>query len=168
MKIIAAQLEDIDQIMLIIEQAKDIMRKNGNQTQWINGYPSREIIEADIRRQHAFVCLVDMEIAGYFCFIAGSDPEPNYKVIEGGDWLNNAPYGVIHRLASSGTARGIAKKAFDFAFSRINTVRVDTNHDNIPMQNFLKNSGFSYCGIIYVNDGTPRDAFQKTIPNHQA
>ncbi|WP_316743964.1 hypothetical protein [Pedobacter antarcticus] len=167
MKIIAARLEDISQIMLIIEQAKSIMRKNGNQTQWINGYPSKEIIEADIRNQHAFVCIVGAEIAGYFCFIMGSDPDPNYKVIDGGAWLNNAPYGVIHRLASSGTVKGIARKAFEFAFSRINNVRVDTNHDNIPMQNFLKNSGFAYCGIIYVSDGTPRDAFQKIIANDQ-
>ena len=163
MEIIAAQLEDIDQIMLIIEQAKQIMRANGNQTQWINGYPSREIIAADIRNQDAFVCLVNTEIVGYFCLIIGSDPEPNYKVIKGGAWLNNAPYGVIHRLASSGTVKGIARKAFDFAFSQINTVRVDTNHDNIPMQKFLSNSGFTYCGIIYVSDGSPRDAFQKII-----
>ncbi|MBB6499850.1 GNAT family N-acetyltransferase [Pedobacter cryoconitis] len=164
MKIIAAQLEDTDQIMLIIEQAKHIMRKNGNQTQWINGYPSKEIIETDIRNQHAFVCLENTEIVGYFCFIEGNDPDPNYKVIEGGAWLNNAPYGVIHRLASSGTAKGIARKAFGFAFNQISNVRVDTNHDNIPMQNFLKNSGFTYCGVIYVSDGTPRDAFQKTLP----
>jgi len=164
MKIIAAQLKDIDQIMLIIEQAKRIMRENGNQTQWTNGYPSREIIETDIRNQHAFLCLENAEIAGYFCLIKGSDPDPNYKVIEDGAWLNNAPYGVIHRLASSGKVKGIARKAFDFAFSQINNVRVDTNHDNIPMQNFLKNSGFTYCGVIYVSDGTPRDAFQKTLP----
>lgn len=168
MEIIAAQLEDIDQIMHVIEQAKHIMRANGNHTQWINGYPSKEIITADIRNQHAFVCLINMEIVGYFCLITGNDPDPNYKVIEQGAWLNNVPYGVIHRLASSGTAKGIARKAFDFAFSRINNVRVDTNHDNLPMQNFLKNSGFTYCGIIYVSDGTPRDAFQKTIAADQA
>lgn len=168
MKIIAAQLEDADQIMFIIEQAKNMMRENGNQTQWINGYPSREIIETDIRNQHAFVCLVNKEIVGYFCFIKGNDPDPNYSVIEDGAWLNDAPYGVIHRLASSGTVKGIARRAFDFAFSHINNIRVDTNHDNIPMQNFLKHSGFTYCGIIHVSDGTPRDAFQQTIAGSQA
>lgn len=168
MEIIAARQEDIDQIMHIIEQAKRIMRENGNQTQWINGYPSREIIAADIYNQHAFVCLENAEIEGYFCFVKGNDPELNYKVIEDGAWLNAAPYGVIHRLASSGKVRGIAGKAFDFAFSRIDNVRVDTNHDNIPMQNFLKNNGFSYCGVIYVSDGSPRDAFQKTIEAKKA
>ncbi len=163
MEIIAAQPQDIDQIMLIIEQAKSIMRKNGNHSQWINGYPSVEIIEADIHNQHAFVCVENTEIVGYFCFIKGNDPDPNYKVIEAGAWLNNAPYGVIHRLASSGVVKGVARKAFDFAFSQTSNVRVDTNHDNIPMQNFLKNSGFTYCGVIYVSDGTPRDAFQKIL-----
>lgn len=165
MKIAPAELKDTDQIMLIIEQAKQIMRKNGNLTQWINGYPSKETIEEDINLQHAFVCLENSEIVGYFCFIKGTDPEPNYKIIENGNWLNDAPYGVIHRLASAGTAKGIARKAFDFAFSRIENVRVDTNHDNIPMQNFLRNYGFDYCGVIYVSDGSPRDAFQKTAEN---
>ncbi len=161
MTITAASLEDIDQIMLIIEQAKQIMRENGNHTQWINGYPSKEVIKADIEQRHAFLCLQDEEIVGYFCLIVGNDPEPNYAVIEQGNWLNPDPYGVIHRLASSGKARGVAGKAFDFAFSQISNIRVDTNHDNLPMQHFLTKNGFKYCGIIYVSDGTPRDAFQK-------
>jgi hypothetical protein len=156
--------EDIAKILEIIDEARVIMRENGNLTQWADGYPSQDTILADIENGHGFVCTVADEITGYFCLMTGDDPDPNYRVIEAGKWLDNKPYGVIHRLASGRKVKGIAQLAFDFAFSRIGNIRVDTHHDNIPMQNFLKKHGFDYCGIIYVSDGTPRDAFQKRIP----
>lgn len=151
---------EIDVILNIIDEARSIMRENGNTTQWTNGYPSSETILEDIANGHAFVCIADDEVVGYFCLMLGDNPDPNYNLIEGG-WLNNNPYGVIHRLASGRAVKGIAQKAFDFAFTKINNVRVDTHHDNLPMQNFLKKIGFEYCGVIYVSDGSPRDAFQK-------
>lgn len=153
---------DIEIILDIIDEARNIMRENGNTTQWSNGYPSREIILEDIMMNQAFLCMHDNTIVGYFCFIEGKNPDPNYNTIEGA-WLNNNPYGVIHRLASGRKAKGIAQKAFDFAFTKTKNVRVDTHHDNLPMQNFLKKNGFEYCGVIFVSDGTPRDAFQKEL-----
>lgn len=161
MEVKEATLADVDAILDIIDEARAIMRETGNATQWGNGYPSREVIAGDINAGHGFVCSVDGTIVGYFCFMQGKDVDPNYLVIEGGQWLNDKPYGVIHRLASGRKVKGIAQASFDFAFSRINNVRVDTHHENVPMQNFLKKIGFTYCGIIYVSDGTPRDAFQK-------
>lgn len=100
---------------------------------------------------------------GLFCFFLGEDPEPNYAIIDNGNWQNNLPYGVIHRLASNGKVKGVAKACFDFAFEKVDNVKVDTNHDNLPMQNFLRQYGFAYCGVIYVSDGSPRDAFQLKI-----
>lgn len=151
---------EIDVILNIIDEARSIMRENGNTTQWTNGYPSSETILEDIANDYAFVCIAADEVVGYFCLMLGDNPDPNYTIIEG-NWLNNNPYGVIHRLASARTVKGIAQKAFDFAFTKTNNVRVDTLHENIPMQNFLKKNGFTYCGVISVSDGTPRDAFQK-------
>lgn len=155
-----ARQNDIDLILPVIEEAKLIMRATGNHNQWINGYPSRLIIANDIAGKNGFVCIADDEIVGYFCFIHGSDPEPNYQIIEG-QWLNTQPYGVIHRLASNNKVKGVARIAFDYAASIIPNIRVDTDHHNLPMQNFLKKENFIYCGVIYVSDGTPRDAFQK-------
>lgn len=163
MHIRPANPQDVDSILPIIDEARQIMRENGNSTQWTNGYPSREVIINDIANKAAFVCDMQDEIVGYFSFLAGENPEPTYNGIEGGAWLNDNPYGVIHRLASGRKAKGIARAAFNFAFSKIDTIRVDTHNDNIPMQNYLKKNGFEYCGVIYVNDGTPRDAFQKTL-----
>ncbi len=159
--IVAAQIADVPVVMNVIEDARQLMRNSGNYTQWINGYPSIEVIENDIESNQAFLCVLDTKIVGYFCFMIGD--EPNYHKIENGNWLNHNSYGVIHRLASSGEVRGVAQFCFDWAFTRINNIRVDTNNTNLPMQNFLKKNDFTYCGVIYVNDGSPRDAFQKSI-----
>jgi hypothetical protein len=163
MDIKKATLKDIDAILQTIEEARTIMRETGNRSQWSNGYPSRGTILNDINQQQAFIHTIDQEIVGYFCFIKGQDPDQNYKIIEQGKWLNDKPYGVIHRLASGKKVKGVAEKAFDYAFSAIDNVRVDTHHTNIPMQNFLGKNGFTHCGIIYVSDGTARDAFQKQL-----
>lgn len=162
MQIQKATTNDISIILNIIDEARSIMRENGNTTQWTNGYPSHNTILEDINNEHAFVCITEDEIVGYFCLMIGDNPDPNYTIIEGA-WLNDSPYGVIHRLASGRTVKGIAQKAFDFAFTKTDNVRVDTLHENIPMQNFLKKNSFAYCGVVYVSDGTPRDAFQKYL-----
>jgi len=163
MEIKRARPSDIDLILEIIDQARLIMRENGNMTQWADGYPSRETIFEDINNNHGFLCTNDGGVVGYFCLMVGDNPDANYNVIEAGQWLDDKPYGVIHRLASGRKAKGIAQAAFDFAFTQIGNIRVDTHHDNVPMQRFLKKHDFAYCGIIYVSDGTPRDAFQKNI-----
>ena len=38
---------------------------------------------------------------------------------------------------------------------------LDTHEANGPMRHKLEKNGFTYCGIIYVEDGTPRRAYQK-------
>ena len=165
MEVKQAGPQDIDSILKIIDGARAIMRDCGNMTQWNKGYPSKQIILNDINQGQGFACVTEGEIVGYFCFVKGDNPDPNYEVIEGGAWINDRPYGVIHRLASGRKVMGIAQNAFDFAFLMIDNVKVDTHHDNMPMQNFLKKKGFTYCGVIYVGDGTPRDAFQKQLSN---
>ena len=165
MHIEKATSKHIGPILTVIGHAREIMRETGNATQWTNGYPSREIIARDIASGNGFVCVENDAIAGYFYFKYGENTDPTYDVIENGKWLNDKPYGVIHRLAAGKKAKGIAKAAFDFAFSKIENVRVDTHRDNLPMKNFLAKAGFFYCGVIYVADGTPRDAFQKELVN---
>ena len=46
-------------------------------------------------------------------------------------------------------------------------LRADTHADNKIMQHLLEKNGFTKCGIIHVEDGTPRIAYQKmslTLP----
>ena len=43
------------------------------------------------------------------------------------------------------------------------SLRIDTHRDNISMRRFIEKSSFDFCGVIYVEDGTPRVAFEKIL-----
>ena len=148
---------DLKEIMAIYEHARNFMRENGNPTQWGTNRPGKEVIMEDIRSRNLFVCVENGNIAGTFAFIIGE--EPNYIVIEQGDWHYDMPYGTIHRLASNGRTKGIAKACFDFCKSKMQYIRIDTHENNKPMQAAIKKNGFEECGIIYVADKSPRIAY---------
>ena len=82
---------------------------------------------------------------------------------EEGEWLNDEPYAVIHRMASNGKQKGISTECLKWAFAHCDNIRIDTHRDNIVMQNLLKKHGFKQCGIIYISNGTERIAFHKIV-----
>ena len=57
MTIRKAQLPDLKQIMAVLDAARQIMRSDGNTGQWINGYPSEEIIMNDIENGYGYVVI---------------------------------------------------------------------------------------------------------------
>ncbi len=87
--------------------------------------------------------------------------DPTYAVIEDGAWPNDRPYGVLHRIASSGRKKGVASFCMQWCFAQCGNLRCDTHDDNKVMQHVMRKNGFEYCGRIYVEDGSPRVAFQK-------
>lgn len=151
-----AESKDLRCIMPLFERARQTMREAGNDSQWINGYPSEELIAADIMNGNFYVDVNDGRITGGFAFIIG--PEPTYGNIRG-RWLNDDPYGTIHRLASSGEVKGLADRCFSFCRTVIANLRADTHEKNTLMQRLLLRNGFSYCGIINVADGSERLAY---------
>lgn len=151
---------DMDTIQQIYAQARAFMKANGNPNQWINQYPVAALIEQDIASNHSYVCIDDGEIVGTFFFKEGTDP--TYAIIDQGEWLNNEPYGVVHRLASSNGKRGVATFCLNWCYEQCGNIRIDTHKDNLPMQNLLKKNGYVECGIIYVANGDERIAFQKS------
>ncbi|MDO4320470.1 MAG: GNAT family N-acetyltransferase [Bacteroidales bacterium] len=137
------------------------MRESGNVSQWINGYPSRELIVEDIASGISYVGVDDKgEIAMVFAFITGEDP--TYAVIENGRWPDNRPYGTIHRIGSNGKHRGMLRRCVEFCLSIIDNIRLDTHADNITMQKAAESLGFERCGIIHCIDGSPRIAYQRS------
>ena len=160
MQIRPTELKDLPLVMAAYDEARNFMRANGNTTQWIDGYPSEEFIRQEMNDGHSFVCVNEHgEILGTFCFILGDDP--TYQTIYEGAWLNDEPYGVIHRLATNGKQKGIAEACLNWCAERCNNIRVDTHRDNLVMQHILVKHGFQQCGIIFVKNGTPRIAFQR-------
>ena len=153
---------DIPILLHLAEEAKTIMRCSGNMKQWGAGYPNAEVFLSDIERKASFI-VIDEENKrpiATFAFIPG--PDPTYKKIYDGQWLDDAaPYYVIHRIASLTTEKGIMQTILDFAFAQTDNIRIDTHRDNVIMRHLMEKYGFSYCGIIYLANGDERLAFQR-------
>lgn len=158
---------DVDMLAIIYDAARHYMRENGNMSQWTGGYPSREVTLGDIDARRLF-CTVTPEddILGVFCFFVGY--EPTYNRIYNGEWSADVPYGVIHRIAVAPGAhgRGIAALCFEYAKEHApdGYVRIDTHADNRPMQSALAKNGFTYRGMIYLADKSPRLAYDFLQP----
>lgn len=160
MKIRRSTIEDIPSIMEIYDIARQSMRAGGNAVQWVNGYPSQALVEEDIAKGNHYVGEEDGAIIVAFSLVYGDDP--TYAVIEGA-WQNDEPYATIHRIGSNGRRKGVLHETLEWCFSRINNIRIDTHKQNAPMLHLMEKEGFVRCGVIYVADGTPREAFQKKI-----
>lgn len=159
MKIRKACLNDMENILKIYEAAREYMRQNGNPDQWGKNKPPRELLENDIQKGELYVGqFPDGKIHFVFAFILGDDP--TYSYIENGDWISDLPYGTIHRIASDGKVSGVVKTAVDYCSNIISNIRIDTHKNNKTMQHVLDKLGFVKCGIIYIDDGTPRIAYQ--------
>ena len=155
-----ADISQLPRILEIYEKARAFMAESGNSDQWGTGYPPEEMIRQDIRDGKSYVNLEGDHIRAVFYFAVEADP--TYGYIEGA-WLNDAPYGVIHRIAVDGSGRGVAAECFAFAAQHCENIRIDTHEKNIPMQRCLTKNGFTRCGTIYLEDGDPRIAYQKVI-----
>lgn len=154
-----ARIYDLNSIMPVIDAARGIMRSSGNVNQWIRGYPSVSVIEGDIERGVGYVVQDEDSIAGYFAFIPS--PEPSYALIYDGAWLDeSAQYHVVHRMASTPATHGIFRFIMDWCFGQDGNIRIDTHRDNCIMRHCIESYGFACCGIIYLESGDERLAYQ--------
>ena len=170
---------DIPALRPVFEAAKAIMRADGNHDQWsAPGFPDDSLLLRDIARGGGFVIenrwpvgaghdegktvmpglTGHLAIVAYFALLPS--PEPTYDVIDGA-WLTDGPYGVIHRMASYPNVHGIFSTVIDYALSRYSHLRIDTHRDNRIMQHLIEKHGFTYCGIIWLEDGTERLAYER-------
>ena len=135
------------------------MKESGNANQWGTSHPARNLIEQDIEAGLGYVVVENDEIVGSFFFKIGIDP--TYVKIYDGEWINDKEYGVIHRIAVKYRGRGIVDYVYNQCFNQIKNLKIDTHKDNIPMQKSLMKNGFKRCGIIYLESGAERIAYQK-------
>lgn len=169
MKFITTKKDNLNSIMAIVNDAQNYLASL-NIDQWQDGYPDEEVILNDISNHESFIVENESkEIVGTTMFT--TRPEPTYTNIDG-SWLTerNTKYGVIHRMAVRNKCRklGIAKFIFSaceqkLKDSEIISMKIDTHEDNKGMQGLLKKLGYTYCGIIYLDDGDKRLAFEKLI-----
>ena len=155
-------MEDLPVILELIECGRQKMRESGNMDQWANGNPATSLFENDIRLGNSYIMEEEGQSIATFAFVPG--PDPTYLKIYEGKWLETeSPYYVIHRLASKPHVHHILASALEFAFTQTNNLRIDTHRKNTPMRNALSKNGFSYCGIIFLENGAERLAYQKVL-----
>ncbi len=152
-----ATIDDMSSITEIYKTAREFMKANGNPNQWGEDYPTTEIINADIDAKNLYICEDGGEVSAVFTLM--NEVEPTYEMIEG-KWSLNSEYATIHRVASSMTKRGVFGEIIEYTKKLYNHIRIDTHEQNIKMQNLILKAGFKRAGIIYVEDGSPRIAYE--------
>lgn len=162
---------DLPEIGGIIESAKLLLKANGI-NQWQDGYPDETALQNDIRQQVSYVLIIDGQIAGTGVIL--NQVDPSYEEIEEGSWAGpeKSAYSSIHRTAMSPEFRGrhLSSLLMGYLISAAGLtghadIRIDTHPDNQAMQRVIRNAGFDYRGIIYLNkpDGKRR-AYQLLLP----
>lgn len=189
-----AARDDQPRILEIIRQAQRRMAAAGSD-QWQDGYPAPENIASDLAHGYGLVACLPSdppsrgeapattrenhpadatlrtpdthEVIAYGAVVF--DGEPAYEALEGGQWLSEGPYVVVHRLAVADEALG---KSVGIRFFRevermarqrgIGSFRVDTNFDNRRMLRILSREGFTRCGKVRYRSGE-REAFEKIL-----
>lgn len=168
-----AQLQDLAAIMKIIDDAKELLKKNGS-PQWQNGYPNQENFTQDIAMQTNWILINDNKVVATATLQL--TPEPTYRNITQGQWQQpDEPYATIHRVAISSNYRGqgLSKLLFSNLLTvgqmqGIKNFRVDTHRSNKAMQHIAENFNFKKRGIIKVNDQNDpeRLAYELNLGSH--
>jgi GNAT superfamily N-acetyltransferase len=169
MKFIKTKRKDLEPIMKIIGEAQVFLASHDIE-QWQNGYPNEEAILRDITNNVSYIITSkDSILIGTAMF--STKKEPTYKSIEG-EWItkSDSKYGVIHRMAVTNEFRkkGVAKFIFEqceqlLLQNNIESMRIDTHEDNLAMQGLLNKLKYLYCGVIYLEKGDKRLAYEKLI-----
>ena len=158
-----ATMDDLPTILNLRDQAREIMRSYGNTYQWPEGYPRDDMFRKDIELGGSYVMADETgAIVGTFALLPS--PEVTYNVIYDGQWLDDKPYHVIHRIASTPDSHGVLDVVLDYSETLATNIRIDTHEANIIMRKGLEKHGYHYCGIIHLLNGDDRLAFQKIIP----
>lgn len=159
MEIRQTNMSDLFELKTIFSKAQHFMHDNGNNTQWTDLDGLIELVVKDIKLGNSYVCVEENDIVATFAYFIGEDP--TYKHIYEGAWLDNDTYGVMHRVASSGKVKGAGSFCINWCFNNCHNLRIDTHEKNYPMQQLLLKNKFKKCGIIYIENGDERVAFQK-------
>ena len=158
--------EDADRASEIIEDARAYFASVNN-PQWQDGRPNRDTVLQDIEDGSGYVLEENGTVIGTAALIKG--PDPDYAYIEG-QWLNDEPYYVIHRIAVDSRFKGRAKASEFLEYTAelaksagMRNIRIDTHEVNSSMRRFLAKNGFTECGKVYIRGTDPRIAYQKIL-----
>ena len=161
-----ARIEDIDSVMEVIEDARALLKEEGN-GQWQFGYPDRSDLLNDIKNKELY-CIIDNGVIASVCAITGY--EESYMHFYEGWWKTDQDYLVIHRVAvrESYRGKGYGKALFDVFIEvakekRIHSLRIDTHENNSLLLHIMKEKGFEYCGRAILPPNKDRVMYELVI-----
>lgn len=159
-----ASFDDVSDVMRILTQARQAQRVAGFR-QWDDGYPSPDVVKADISNGIGYI-LDDGGVAAGYVAIARHDEEYDRHPEL---WDITMDYAVFHRIAIADDYRGqkLSATLFDLAEAlafRIGAkaIRIDTGLENAPMQHILAKRGYRNLGQCTFSWGE-RLAYEKPI-----
>lgn len=160
-----SSIEDIPEMMKIINQAQEYFKSKGID-QWQDGYPNEDNLKEDISADESYVMLIDGKIVATAAISFRG--ESTYDKIYVGEWLSDRKYGVVHRVAISDAfkGQGLSHEIMSFSEEKCKeygykSIKIDTHEDNFVMRGLLEKNGFKYCGVILLEDGAERVAYEK-------
>ena len=156
-----ALTSDMPELERIFSSARERMKASGNPDQWGDSRPAPDAVLKDISLGQMNVVECAGRCVGCFALVAGEDP--TYSVIYDGEWASDEPYLTIHRIASDGSVSGFFNACLGYCLSKTAHLRIDTHKDNSVMKHILKTRGFSYRGIIHLQNRDPREAYELVL-----
>lgn len=168
MRLRLRKADDLELVFQIMMDAKEYFKITGI-NQWGNDYPSRELLQSDIDSGCGYFMIVDDEVIGYF--MMSFDGENTYREIFDGTWTMDDAYAVIHRFAilQKYHGQGLAKEFFSLIELEVlehyyyHYIRIDTYQNNQVMRHLLETMGYQYAGVIYLENGESRLAYDKVL-----
>lgn len=165
MDIRLSQPKDLPALLELFEEARKTIAALGID-QWQDGYPSEAVVQEDIENHRSYVVEKSGVLQGTFVLV---EQEPDYDKIYEGQWQEKA-YIAIHRVAVSVVSRGtgITDAIIRYASAHAQnlgrpSLRIDTHRGNVPMRRMLEKQGFQHRGQIFLQDGSPRVAYEKSL-----
>lgn len=142
---------DLDELFQIYSNGKTSLQERGIY-QWVDNYPTKSIIEEDIKKEVLYVLRNGTEILG--AINISEDQEAEYQSI---DWrFDDSKVLVIHRLVihPKYQRNGYGKKLMDFAehFAEKNyytSIRLDAYSQNKRVIEFYKRRNYYIRGDVY-------------------
>lgn len=157
-----ATAEDLPRMAEVFAAARRYMAANGNPSQWGDKSPDLALVKEDIKLGDSYV-VTDGNGRIVATFALMKRPDPHYaNIYDGPGWVESpVPYMTLHRVATDGSVRGMMPMIFGWAATCCDHLRIDTHADNATMLRQIEHAGFSFRGIVTMDDGTPRRAFQR-------
>ncbi|WP_068458291.1 DNA/RNA nuclease SfsA [Aedoeadaptatus pacaensis] len=165
LSLVKTREEELPVVVNLIDSARAALKIDGVD-QWQGVVPTPEELLENIKAGCCYF-FKDDTVAGMAVLKEGADP--TYGSIDG-EWLTEGDYLTIHQFVvaenkrGEGMSRRMMERIFTYVrFKGIPAIRIDTHADNFRMRGLIESTGFTYCGVITVADGTERVAYEQVI-----